>query len=272
LAVADATATVLLTKPVIATNSRGVLAEWGRLGLEHQPSLNLAELGGLTRKAVSPFPPSNSQTLPPFWGLKHTIVRAPLLSLNASMRNSFHTAWNNTPKLIDAATGPRRVWFSPQATDAPVNQDTFSVFRDRTEELGSPPMIVHTRQEMVERSGTPAGESKHAAEAIKLAPAAERIDVDLLRYTPNELAFRVNCPSDGWLAVTDRWTSGWTATVNGESTPVSGGMYIFRAVPVKAGMSEIDFVYRPWGYPWLAVVSYATMAAVGIAAIRFRKR
>ena len=67
-----------------------------------------------------------------------------------------------------------------------------------------------------------------------MPPPAEPIAVALREYSPNRLIFDVEAPRDGWLLVTDRWASGWQATVNGRDAPVWLGNFIFRAVRVRA--------------------------------------
>jgi len=101
----------------------------------------------------------------------------------------------------------------------------------------------------------------HIAQIERL-PAAEKIGVDLVKYLPDELVFNVQCPTDGWLLVTDRWARSWRAEVNGKPTTIYGGNFIFRAVRVAAGQNNIIFTYRPFGFPWLVVASWTTLAAV----------
>jgi uncharacterized membrane protein YfhO len=86
--------------------------------------------------------------------------------------------------------------------------------------------------------------------------------VRLERYAPDELAFAVEAPSDGWLLVTDRWARGWTAEVNGRPSTVYGGAFLFRAVEVRAGGNHIRMVYDPYGVRPLVVASWGTLLVV----------
>ena len=194
--------------------------------------------------------------LPPYPGTKNLVGKTPTFEPSVSMSNRFHDGWNHTPALLRAATGPRRIWFAPQAVETPPSADTFQAFRDRAVALGVPPMVVHAPGEMTHPSAAA------PTTGIAQAPAASPIDVRLRRYTPDTLAFDVDCPTDGWLLATDCLAPGWQATVNGQLVPVYGGMYVFRAVQVRAGPNDVQFTYRPWGHPWLAIASYMTPGAV----------
>jgi uncharacterized membrane protein YfhO len=89
--------------------------------------------------------------------------------------------------------------------------------------------------------------------------------VDVIQYEPENLAFTVDAPSDGWLLVTDRWARSWQAMVNGRRTRIYRGNFIFRAVRVVRGPNRIEFSYHPRGFPALVALSWGTLllAAVG---------
>ena len=106
-------------------------------------------------------------------------------------------------------------------------------------------------------------------------PAAKPLTgsaLQLVAYTPEHLRLRVLVDEAGWLLVTDSWSRGWTATVNGKPSEIAGGNFLFRAVKVDAGASTLDFRYRPFGYPWLVIVSWLTLAVVGIGSMGQRQR
>jgi uncharacterized membrane protein YfhO len=95
--------------------------------------------------------------------------------------------------------------------------------------------------------------------------------VHVVSYTPDRLQMQVHVDEAGWLLVTDSWSRGWTAIVNGRPADVVGGNFLFRAVRVGPGTNVIDFRYRPFGYPWLLVVSWSTLAVVVIAGVCRRR-
>ena len=102
----------------------------------------------------------------------------------------------------------------------------------------------------------------NAAVPISKLPAAKRVPVQLIRYSPNHLDLVASCPHDGWLLVTDRWAHGWRAKVNGRPVSVFGGNFIFRAVQVQAGENRVEFSYSPTGFPYLLILSWVTLALV----------
>jgi len=99
-------------------------------------------------------------------------------------------------------------------------------------------------------------------------PAAKRVAAALERYEPDELTLTVDCPTDGWLLVTDRWSRAWRATVDGTPSPVLGGDFIFRALGVHAGSNRIRFTYHPPGLPGLLMLSWGVVLLTSIVAVR----
>lgn len=181
-------------------------------------------------------------------------------------------AYADDPVLVASATGENRLWFSTSATRMDRSNACFEAFRARAAQLGAPPFALHAPDVMQHptafRAGTSAASRCDAS--LDAAPAAERLDakaVRVLAYAPRRMALQVDVRESGWLLVTDSWSYSWSATVNGSPTPVSGGNFIFRAVPVQAGTNVVDFQFHPVGFPWLVALSWLTLAVVGIAAI-----
>jgi hypothetical protein len=152
------------------------------------------------------------------------------------------------------------MWFASTVTLAPPTDNVFAAFVRRTDALGTPPLVVHTRAQMLRAR---AGPDTAGATRIDRVPAAQRIAVRVLTYHPNELTTQLSAPDSGWLMVTDRWAPGWRTTVNAKPVPTFGADFIFRAVPVRRGENVVRFTYQPAGYPWLLVMSWLTLAGVG---------
>jgi len=91
----------------------------------------------------------------------------------------------------------------------------------------------------------------------------------VVKYDPDELIFRVDCETEGWLLLTDRWARSWQAEINGAQAAVYGGNFIFRAVRVSSGRNEIKFTYRPAGSPWLLILSWSTLMLVAASSFYF---
>ena len=145
--------------------------------------------------------------------------------------------------------GPQRIWFAPGAVETPPSEDAFRLFLSAAEQRGRPCLVVAGRKDCLGSPGPATDESRaKVAEDLSHAPPAEPIAVALREYSPNRLIFDVEAPRDGWLLVTDRWASGWQATVNGRDAPVWLGNFIFApcalagaptASPSPTGLSAI---------------------------------
>lgn len=190
------------------------------------------------------------------------------------MTNRFKDDFPNRPVLMDMSTGRERIWFAANAVQVPPSDLFYGAFVRRAQELNAPVMLIHAPQQMEEirkRDLHIPQDSELAGDILHLQPA-QRVPVKLLRYTPNHLDFQVQCDQKGWLLVTDRWARGWRARVNGRPAEVFGGDFIFRALRVTAGENTIEFSYRPAGFPWLVILSWGTLVAVGITTVRRRWR
>lgn len=189
------------------------------------------------------------------------LAKLPTLSGYSPFKNRFHEAYTRTDALAQSALGPNRVWFASEAPEVPWNDAAFVAFAKRFIAAGGPVLVRHARADLLGRS---AGEAKFDPAALEKAPVAVRQTPRIIEYESDRLALQVDCPSDGWVLVTDRWSRSWNATVNGVATPVECGNFIFRALPVKKGVSEIRFVFEPAGLPLLLIVSWGTLAAVAV--------
>ena len=218
--------------------------------------------------------------------------KQPLLENFNTLNNRFHTraglgtadwaalstSWCDEEILAAGSMSPAgpdrtdtsRIGFSRDAVEILPTIGNFSAFVSRARSLGSMPFVLHQPDQVI---AALSNEGYHAAQALQEAliheaPAAERIAIALDRYTPTELAFRVECPADGWILVTDRWAKGWQAQVNGRDTPVLVGNFVFRALPVSKGTQSIEFRYQPFGHPWLGLLSWISMCAIGVGSAR----
>lgn len=70
----------------------------------------------------------------------------------------------------------------------------------------------------------------------------------LLNFTINSLVFEASSSSDGLFYLSDTYFPGWISKVNGKATPIYHANVAFRAVPIRAGKSTIEFSYRPLSF------------------------
>jgi hypothetical protein len=258
LAASDAIVTSVLSIPTIV--GLGEAAErWDRLDAQHSSNLDLTWLG-FQRQGSSCGGPLTVRCR----RNDQLITKVPALSSYSPDKNVFHLAMLGDSVLGTMATGAQRIWFSRKVAEGPATEGWFEAFRQRVDFLGVPPLVIHPPGELLHPTRLNTGLEVDSIDlaAIAALPAAEPIHADIARYRPQELEFNVHTASAGWLLVTDRWARNWRAEVNGRSTTVYGGNFIFRAVPVSAGQSRVRFTYAPWGFPWLVIVSWATLAAV----------
>lgn len=175
------------------------------------------------------------------------------------------------PVLLDAAVGVDRLWFSPTALRVERSSACLAALREAAAKMGAPPLVIHPPTAMDD----PVAEARDCRSPIGAQPAASRIRsnaLHLIRYTPGHLHMRAYVPESGWLLVTDSWSRGWTAVVNGRPAEVAGGNFLFRALRVGPGSNTVEFRYRPFGYPWLLAVSWTTLAVVLAVSLRRRGR
>ncbi len=79
-------------------------------------------------------------------------------------------------------------------------------------------------------------------EALALDSAGQ---VDILEYADTRLLITVDSPAPAYLILRDAYYPGWTASVNGQSTPILRANVVFRALRVPAGQSRVVFAFEP---------------------------
>jgi len=98
-------------------------------------------------------------------------------------------------------------------------------------------------------------------------------EAEFLINEPERLVLRVRAPLHGFLHLADQYFPGWSATVDGVTTPILRANYLFRAVEVPAGESTVEFVYAPSNVYLGAAISATTIVGlVALALVRARRR
>jgi hypothetical protein len=69
--------------------------------------------------------------------------------------------------------------------------------------------------------------------------------VEFVSESNNRLRLRVQAAEKSLLVLSDTYFPGWKAFVNGKETKIYRANYAFRALPLKAGTHEVEFVYDP---------------------------
>jgi hypothetical protein len=86
-------------------------------------------------------------------------------------------------------------------------------------------------------------------------------------YGPNRVTVAVESEVPGYLVLADVWFPGWTGTVNGQPATVYRANYLFRAMAVRAGLSEVVFTFDPASYRWGRLITTVTLAALALASV-----
>jgi uncharacterized membrane protein YfhO len=76
------------------------------------------------------------------------------------------------------------------------------------------------------------------------------------------VVLEVVAPEHGFLFLADQYFPGWTATVNGEPSPILVADHAFRLVEVPAGPVTVEFRYRSTWLRFGALVSGVTLLVV----------
>jgi hypothetical protein len=195
-------------------------------------------------------------------------VKLPTLVNNTALSSTYLDRIAGSAPLAALATGWERWWFAPTALHVPLSEDIVGAIVSRAEHGEGVPLVVHTSP-----AGTAGADASHVGavvEPIRNAPRLHSAEVELHHYTPTRLELSVKSDTTGWLLVTDRWSPGWKATLNGRHTPVHQAIGIFRAVEIGKGTNVVDFKYRPRGLPAFLTASWLFLA-VAATSVLFRR-
>ncbi len=259
LACLDAVGALIISRPTISDSPLPWLVA---ANIAHNPDMDLTH-AGLARDLL-PLP-----SLGPANNDRNTMIKEAVLEnyLTAQvLTNRFQHEMITDPALSRMATGASRIWFSAAPVWVSPERSVFTQFQRRVHELDARPVLVlHSPQQMLGLPGenTPEAPATGIPEVLDAAPCIPAPVTNLI-YKPNLISFRYDAPSQGYLLVTDRWADGWQATVNGQSTPVLGGDFIYRAIQVGAGPNLVQFRYEPAGFRPLVAISWGTLLVLAL--------
>lgn len=107
-------------------------------------------------------------------------------------------------------------------------------------------------------------------------PAAIRptgdTSVRILQLDAARLRIAVDTPTPGVLVVSDTYYPGWQAQIDGATTEVLPAYGALRAVPVPAGTSTVELVFRPTSVVVGGTLSLATLGGLVLTVIIARVR
>jgi hypothetical protein len=189
--------------------------------------------------------------------------------------------------------------WQPVSTDP--HPHAYCLFAGGVQQL--PPYIVYENQETFPRAfvvpaAGPMPGPAQALEALKATDFRRKVLLEGLapmeecgppggtfrpatirEYLPNRVSVAADSEAPGYLVLADVWFPGWVATVDGLPATLYRANYLFRAVPVPAGRSEVVFTFDPASYRWGRWISTVTLAALvlgstlaAVLAVRRRAR
>jgi hypothetical protein len=103
-----------------------------------------------------------------------------------------------------------------------------------------------------------AGESLMQGQEMPPVPT----EVEITAYAPGEFTIQVDTSIPGILVLSEPYTTGWVASVDGEATEIWIANHAFRAVKVPEGSHTVRFNYRP-----ISFVIGVWMSGIGLAAL-----
>jgi uncharacterized membrane protein YfhO len=110
-----------------------------------------------------------------------------------------------------------------------------------------------------------------ASEGDGAETASSRVQLE--HFSPGDILATASLSKGGVLFVLEAWHPGWTAVVNGVSSPIYPANHAFMGVLLPPGGSAVHFQYAPSSWRVGLTIAGATIGAVGMAAaLRLRKR
>jgi hypothetical protein len=224
------------------------------------PENTLSDLEGFYKFDVK----TASVPLLNLWGVRHYVVtekdKIPGRAGDWRSIGEYELAFPTTTRHEAPNRLVCHVWENPGAMPR-----GFVVGRVRTSsEAETESEVLHgldPRNEVVlERDVLPAG------------PRQEFVAARRIEDTPNRVALEVETQHPGYLVLADTWYPGWTATLDGDPTPVLHADVTFRAVALPTpGKHRVVFNYFPPGLIAGLAVSAATAAGLAMYAARLAR-
>jgi hypothetical protein len=96
--------------------------------------------------------------------------------------------------------------------------------------------------------------------------------IESLTDSGNTVTIRASLPQAGWLILSDTFYPGWRALVDGTPAEIVLVNGAFRAAPVPAGMSTIEFRYEPQSVSIGLLVSLVSLVIIAVGLIVSHRR
>jgi hypothetical protein len=91
--------------------------------------------------------------------------------------------------------------------------------------------------------------------------------ITVLRYDPNFAAFEVFTDRPAYFLLGDIHHPQWTATINGQNTPILVANYALRAVPLAEGTHLVEMRFEPPAWTWGVAITLGTLLLLALFAV-----
>lgn len=138
---------------------------------------------------------------------------------------------------------------------------------DESLEMTLDPDFDFRRSVILEGGSDPITATLQAASSI--AP-----QVEITRTAPGEMTVQVMTGVPGILVLSEPYTPGWVATVNGAAAEILIANHAFRAVQLPAGNHIVAFRYRPMSFvlgTWISGISLCLLIVILFLSIKPKK-
>jgi hypothetical protein len=169
-------------------------------------------------------------------------------SLVISGRGRFRLVHSGDVKIYENLDVLPRAFVVSRAIIAPSDPTALTVMREPSVDLAKS-VVLDVTQVKVGQDGTQDVSYK----------------ANILSYEPERVVIETSGKSAGWLVLTDAWSPGWRATVDGSPVEIAQADILFRAVPVPAGSHRVEFIYAPLSFRVGVAISVVTL--LGCAAV-----
>jgi hypothetical protein len=109
-----------------------------------------------------------------------------------------------------------------------------------------------------------------ACPAGRRTPNSSNPVPEFISESNNRLQLHVEASGDSFLVLSDTYYPGWKVYVDGEKKKIYRANYTFRAVPLRPGTHQVEFVYDPLSFELGAIITFLTI--IGCFAIGWISR
>ena len=108
----------------------------------------------------------------------------------------------------------------------------------------------------------------YSCEEKEVPAIQEPVRID--SYKSNEVELTINARERKLLFLSDSYYPGWKAYINGKKTPIYRANYLFRAIVVESGESQVRFEYDPLSFKLGLAITVLTILMCGVYLYKYK--